>query len=338
MTIISNLTRREWLTTVGATALYSERTTSQSPNNTAVTASREPLRGVLMIVATPYTNEKAVDYEDLAAEVEFLDQRGINGLVWPQYSSDLPYLTHEERLHGMEVLADASRNRLVSLILGVQGTNTGQMLEYANHATAVGCDAMIAMPPSEAHSIDDYREYYTELCHATDKPIFIQTTGGAADRVEPTVEFIIEMSERFPNFGYVKEEYGDTLARMKQFKLHRPNTIKRIFGGTRARAWTYEMRLGMDGTMTGGPQYPEVYTQLWQLHLENRQHEVRELFSQLLMITNLEQYVPGLRAYLMQQRGVFKTHIGRDANYTFSPDAIDEIDYVLQPLKSYFIA
>ena len=71
MTIISNLTRREWLTTVGATALYHERTASQSPNNTVIAASREPLRGVLMIVATPYTNEKAIDYEDLAAEVEF---------------------------------------------------------------------------------------------------------------------------------------------------------------------------------------------------------------------------------------------------------------------------
>ena len=161
MTIISNLTRREWLTTVGATALYHERTTSQSPDNTVVAASREPFRGVLMIVATPYTNEKAIDYEDLAAEVEFLDQRGTNGLVWPQYSSDLPYLTHEERLHGMEVLADSSHDRLVSLILGVQGTNTDQMLEYANHATAVGCDAMIAMPPSETHANHDYREYYT---------------------------------------------------------------------------------------------------------------------------------------------------------------------------------
>jgi hypothetical protein len=36
--------------------------------------------------------------------------------------------------------------------------------------------------------------------------VFIQTSGGAPS-VEPTVEFIVEMAERFPNFGYVKEEH-----------------------------------------------------------------------------------------------------------------------------------
>ena len=82
---------------------------------------------------------------------------------------------------------------------------------------------------------------------------------GEIDRiVATTVDFIVELAEKIPNFGYIKEEYGNTLARMKQAARHRPGAVKRIFGGSRARAWTYEMRLGMDGMMTGGPQYAEV--------------------------------------------------------------------------------
>ncbi len=98
------------------------------------------------------------------------------------------------------------------------------------------------------------------------------------------------------------------------------------------------MRLGMDGTMTGGPQVAEVYTLLWKLHLENKRDELRDLYSKLLLITNVEQYVPGLRPYLMKQRGVFKTHVTRAGDFTFSPVAIAEIDYNLEPLKRYLTA
>ncbi len=59
---------------------------------------------------------------------------------------------------------------------------------------------MIALPPTKAKSLDDYREYYRALCRTTKRPVFIQTSGGARD-VEPTVEFIVELAREFPNFG-----------------------------------------------------------------------------------------------------------------------------------------
>src|SRR5437660_767717 len=76
-----------------------------------------------------------------------------------------------------------------ALVLGVQGPNTEAALDYARHAEELAPDALIAMPPTEAKSVDDFLEYYRALGHATKRPIFIQTTGGAKG-VVPEVKML----------------------------------------------------------------------------------------------------------------------------------------------------
>ncbi len=332
MTAAATLTRRNCLTLLASAALTNTRTLRAE--------DKKPLRGAFMILATPYTSTKAIDYEDLASEVEFLDRCEVQGMVWPQNASDLNYLTKDERMRGMEVIAKAAKGRKPALMLGVQSEDTASMLEYARLAEKLEPDAVIAIPPKKAKSLDDYREYYTELCKLAKRPVFIQTAGGAPD-VEPTVEFIVEMGRKFSNFGYLKEEYKDVktaIGRMKQLAKHRPGAIKIILGASRARGWTYEMRLGMDGTLTGGPMYADVYGHMWNLHLEGKRDEVREVYSKLLLMTNLEPLIPGLRSYMMKRRGVFKTTVSRRGDYTYSPEAVAEIEHNFAALKPYLKA
>src|SRR5450755_4686086 len=92
--------RRQWLSGLSLAAL-----SSRLP---AAGEADKPMRGVFIIMATPYTASKAVDYEDLAREVDFLDRCGVHGMVWPQLASEYARLTKEERFRGMEVIAEAS--------------------------------------------------------------------------------------------------------------------------------------------------------------------------------------------------------------------------------------
>jgi hypothetical protein len=91
----------------------------------------------------------------------------------------------------------------------------------------------------------------------------------------------------------------------------------------------------MDGTLTGGPMYGDVYALIWELHLQNKQDQIREVFSKLLLMGNLEELVPGLRQYMMKRRGVFKTHVSRRGDYTFSPEVVKEIQHNFAALKPY---
>jgi dihydrodipicolinate synthase/N-acetylneuraminate lyase len=303
----------------------------------AAPSTSKPMRGAFMILSTPYTASKAVDYEDFVKEVDFLDRCGVQGLVWPQLLSEYTELTKEERMRGMEVLAKAAKGRKPALIFGVQADDTETMLEYARYSEELAPDGVIAIPPKRAKSIDDYKSYFRALCKVAKRPVFIQTDGGAPG-VDPTTDFIVELAKEFPNFGYVKEEYDPIIPRIEALAKYRPNPIRALFGARYGRGWLYEERYGTDGTMTGGAMYADVYELLWNLHLQNDLQQMREVFSKLLLMLNLDQQIPGVRLYLLKKRGIFKTTVSRKGNYTFSPQAIAEIEYNFEALKPYLKA
>jgi len=299
--------------------------------------SRKPMRGAFMILTTPFTESGAVDWEDLVREVEFCDRGGVHGLVWPQGSSGVAHLTKEERLRGMEVLAKAARGKKAALVLGVQGRDTSEMLEYARHAEALAPDAMIAMPPSGAKSLDEYGSYFRALAKATARPVILQTTGGAPN-LTPPVDLIVGLAREFPNLGYVKEESKPLVERMKAEMAQRP-AMNAVFSATYATNWLYEMRLGIDGVITGMAMYADLMARLWDLHERRQSAELRDAFSRFLLMRNLNDSIPGTDLYVMQKRGIFKTVVtrgdGGHRKLTFSPDEIAEIEYRFEGLKPY---
>jgi 4-hydroxy-tetrahydrodipicolinate synthase len=321
------ITRRQCLAAIaGATLLpfTALQTQAQAANR---------MRGALMILSTPYTEAGEVDYEDLAKEVAYLDQCGVHGLVWPQNSSELQYLSKAERLRGFEVLAEANRGRDMVLVLGVQADDTEGMLEYAKIAEALSPDGMIAIPPTTANSLDDIYQYYEALCEITSRPVFVQTSGGPD--IELTVDFLVRLATDFPNCAYIKEEYGNVQQRIIDEVKHRPNPIKSVITASFGRSWLYEMRLGVDGVMTGGAMYGDIYASLWELQQAGREEELRDCFSKLLLMLNLDSTIPGGRLCVLQKRGVFKTTKSRRGEYSFSPHQIAEIEYRLEALKPY---
>ncbi|HZT30766.1 MAG TPA: dihydrodipicolinate synthase family protein [Bryobacteraceae bacterium] len=323
MTVLA--TRRHFLASLGVAALAGR----------ARAAGAKTLRGVFPIMSTPYTEAKALDFEDLAHEVEFLDRCGAQGMVWPQMASEYWLLSREERMHGMEVLARAARGKRPALILGVQGPDTETALAYARHAESLQPDGLIAMPPSQAKSLDDYRAYYHALAGVSKRPFFIQTTGGAKG-VTMTVDLLVELANEFPNFGYVKEELEPAIQRMKELGRHRP-PIKGIFSGSFGKGMMYEARLGFDGTMPGA-EYADIHAQVWEWQQAGQTEKARDLFGRLLMMIEVGHQIPGARQYILKKRGVFKTTVSRLEKASLGPPEIQEIDFSFEALKPYLRA
>jgi dihydrodipicolinate synthase/N-acetylneuraminate lyase len=335
----SGYSRRECLAILASGAVVSQLRGVQL--NAAV-ATAKPMRGAFMILSTPFTSSGAVDWEDLAREVAFVDRCGAQGMVWPQGSSGLASLTKEERLQGMEVLVKAIQGKKATLGLGVQGKDTREMLEYARRAEALAPDAMIAMPPSAGTSMDDYREYFRALAQVTKRPVIVQTSGGARN-LPPSTDLIVELAREFPNFGYVKEESAPVVERMKALVRQRP-PMRSVFGAELGQGWLYEMRLGLDGVITGNAMYADLMARIWDLHVRGQKEEVRDAYSKFLLMRNLNQQIPGADLYIMKKRGVFKTTVTRrsadgsaatPSELHLSPDAVDEIEYRFAALKPY---
>ncbi|MFN7923307.1 MAG: dihydrodipicolinate synthase family protein [Bryobacteraceae bacterium] len=313
------LTRREWISGLAALPL-------------ANAAATKPMRGIFPIMATPFTESSAVDYEDLEREVEFLTRCRVHGMVWPQLASEYATLSREERIRGMEVLAKAARGKGPALVLGVQGSNLDAAMEYLKKAEDLGPDALIAIPPTEAKSVDDFRRYYAGLAGAAKQPLFIQTTGGAKG-ITPSVELIAGLAKEFPQLGYVKEEAEPVIERMLALAKERP-AVKSLFSGAAGKGMLYEWRLGMDGTMPGSP-FSDIYVRVWDAWQAGDREQARAIFARLLLMINLDTVIPGTRQYIMKRRGVFKTTVSRRQKVKLSAKAIEEIEFCFAGLEPY---
>jgi dihydrodipicolinate synthase/N-acetylneuraminate lyase len=286
----------------------------------AETHRAKSMRGVFIILNTPFTSAGAVDWDDLEREVSFVDRGGCSGIVWPQGSSSVGTLTGDERGRGMELLAKLTRGQRLTLVLGVQGKDTAEMLEYARRADALGTDAMIAMPPTTGTSMDDYRAYFRALGGATKRSVFVQTSGGARN-LFPSPELIVELAREFP-------------------------VLKGIFGASFSTGWLYEMRLGLDGVVSGVGMYADLMGRIWSLHEQGQHDAVRDAFSKFLLMRNLNESIPGTDLYVMKKRGVFKTTARRSGapqpgvppkvtELKLTPVEIEEIEYRFAALKPY---
>ena len=147
---------------------------------------------------------------------------------------------------------------------------------------------------------------------------------------------MLELARELPNFRYVKEEYEPVIQRMSELAKHR-DVIHGVFSGGAGRGMMYEMGLGFDGTMPGAP-YSDVYAQIWSLYQSGQKDKARHVFSQLLLMLNTEQQIPGTRRYIMKKRGVFKTMVSRRDKSLLTPAAIQEIEYQFEALKPYLKA
>ena len=300
----------------------------------SATAVPGDMRGIFVILSTPYTESGAVHYDDLAFQVEWLEQAGAHGLVWPQNSSDYPRLTTEEIMQGFEVLTRANRGRPLTLVLGVQQDSTQDMVKLATFAESLAPDMMIAMPPKVGNSLEDYREYYSALAEVTSRPIMIQTSPNRPD-VEFKTDFILELASQYPNLGYVKEEVQPVFDRI-QALVGQPQ-IQRVYSAMRGRYFAYDLRLGVDGLVSGMSMYAEVFARMWSASRVGNWDAVRDIHGKLLVMLTCETEIPGAGRYLLQRRGIFTTRTQRGRDYSLSAVQIAEIEHNLKGLEPYLV-
>jgi len=321
----------------------------------ASTVTADPrIQGPFLILSTPFTASGAVDFDSLAKEARYVDWCECPGMIWPQSGDSIDLLTTDEKLKGMDVLAETSRDlSTTSLCLGVQGKDTAEMLEFAEHAERLAPAAIISRPPDLGKTQDDMRQYWRALAAVTKRPVILQTTGGVAYRgPAPSVDLLIELAKEFPNFGYVKEEAGSVIARMRALLAAKP-PIRRIFGARGGFGWLYELHLGAEGLITERAIYADVLTRIWRLHQSGSDPDaLRDAYSKFLLMINLGRTHPGdlrgYQLYLWKKRCIFKTttsrHYGSNRSIPATPicselalsdQEIAEIEYRFKALQPH---
>jgi len=94
----------------------------------AVAVTALMMRGPFPILSTPFTNEGAVDYEDLARGVRYVSDSGCPGVIWCQSNDAVDLTTFDEKVRGYEACLRAMEGASAVPTLGVNGTKDDMTL------------------------------------------------------------------------------------------------------------------------------------------------------------------------------------------------------------------
>lgn len=329
------------------------------------------IRGPFPILSTPIEESGAVDYETLCREAKFVGDCGACGMIWPQSEDSVELLSVDEKLKGMELLAETMRGEKAVIAFGCNGRNREDLVVYAKHVEKLAAKypeaniAIISRPPAEGKTRSDVMQYYLELEKHVDRPVIIQTGGGVPYRGPvPDVEMMIELAKRNPKvFGYIKEETGNAdecNARMKREIEAKPH-IHAVFSAWGGWQWLYQSRqIGSEGLITERPAYSDLLAYIWeQMENSDKYGTLNDAYSKYLLMLNLSYFVKGnthsdLRGphlYVLQKRGIFKNRLSREfelvkgrrvapkqtivVNQELSQFQIDEIEACFSSLRPY---
>lgn len=133
----------------------------------------QQMTGVIPAMITLFDEHENVDVQRTRSMVEFLIARGVDGLYLTGSTGEGFLMDHEERKLVVETVVSQVAGR-IPVIVHIGDIGTKKSIALANHAEAVGADAVSSVPPFYwKFSNDDIYTYYKDIAASTDLPMVI---------------------------------------------------------------------------------------------------------------------------------------------------------------------
>lgn len=170
-----------------------------------MTTRGEAFAGLGVAIVTPFKNDK-VDYDALAAQVEFQVEAGTTCLVPVGTTGECPTLSHEEHEEVVAKTVQFAKGR-AKVMAGTGSNSTTEALRLTRCAEKVGADAVLIVGPYyNKPTQEGFYQHFKALNDAVGIPICIYNIPGRTSKnIEP--ETIIRLAE-LKNIAAVKEATG----------------------------------------------------------------------------------------------------------------------------------
>ncbi len=164
-------------------------------------------QGSIPALVTPFTTEGAVDEQAFAAHVEWQISEGSSGLVPVGTTGESPTLSHAEHKRVVELCVEVA-NKRVPVIAGAGSNNTVEAIELAEHAQAVGADALLVVTPYyNKPTQKGLIAHYKAIAEAVSLPIIIYNIPGRSV-IDMTPETMGALAKAHKNIVGVKDATG----------------------------------------------------------------------------------------------------------------------------------
>jgi 4-hydroxy-tetrahydrodipicolinate synthase len=246
--------------------------------------SQHQWSGVFPALTTKFTAADAIDWDAMAAHLEFQLDAGVHGLVIAGSLGENSTLSPQEKLEMVRFFAESDR-RGRPLLAGIAESSTRDARSFAAAAEDAGADGFMLLPPMRYPS--DKREtltYLQEVAAATSLPIMLYNNPVAYGTDLDPDDFA-RLADN-PRFVAIKESSEDTrrLAAIRR----RVGDRFALFCGVDDLALE-SFAMGAEGWIAGlVVAFPRECVRLWELCRDGKWEQARGLYEWFLPLLHLD--------------------------------------------------
>ncbi|MGE0608074.1 MAG: dihydrodipicolinate synthase family protein [Pirellulales bacterium] len=289
-------------------------------------SASHPIRGVLPVFQTPFLEDESIDFGTLQREVEWLYDRGADGIVMAMVSETLRLSSEErEQLAAAACRFGCDRGAVVISV----GAESSRLAErYSRQAEAAGAHAVMAIPPVSVGLADDeLLRYYERIIRCLNIPVIVQDASGYVGR-PMSIDLQARLLKEFGDRVRYKPEANPIGPRLTALRQATGGQAQ-VFEGTGGIALVESHARGIVGTMPGAEMIDGLVA-LWRALEAGDSRRVERLAPLVAIIVSLQTSLDAFLAvekYLLRKQGIFSNeHVRGPRGYALDDITRQQVD------------
>lgn len=169
------------------------------------------LKGTIVAMVTPFTKEDEVDEAGMRENINYLIDRGVDGLLVAGTTGESATITHDEQRKMIDILVDEVNGK-VKAIAGAGSNSSKEALGLVQYAENAGADAALVITPyynkPQQHGLVEHYKFLNERTEIPKIVYNVPSRTGTDIEVETIVEVakldgIVAIKEANPDMDKV---------------------------------------------------------------------------------------------------------------------------------------
>jgi len=273
------------------------------------TTSARPLRGVLPIAPTVFTDSGEIDVDGQRRVLDCMVDQGVDAICLLANFSEQFSLTDEERNELAETCLVHVAGR-VPVIVTCSHFSTRIAAARGRRAAALGAAMLMLMPPYHGAGLradeDGMLAHFAAVADAARIPIMVQDA--PISGVPLSVPFLVRLATHVPLVTSFKIEVAGAAAKLRALIAAGGDAIAGPFDGEESITLMADLDAGALGTMPSAL-LPDLIKGVLTHYVAGRRADAVAAYARILPLINFENRQCGLRACkaVMKQGGVIRS-------------------------------
>jgi 2-keto-3-deoxy-L-arabinonate dehydratase len=270
---------------------------------------RMPLRGVLPIAPTPFTESGDVDVDGQRRVLDCMIDQGVDAICVLANFSEQFLLTDDER-HRLTELALTHVAGRVPVIVTCSHFSTRIAAERGRRAASLGAAMLMLMPPYHGVSLradeDGILSHFGAVADAARIPLMVQDA--PLSGVHLSVPFLVRVAQTVPLVNAFKIEVPGAAAKLRALIAAGGDAIVSPCDGEESVTLMADLDAGALGTMPSAL-VPDLIKEVLTHYAAGRRADAAAAYARILPLITFENRQCGLRACktVMKEGGVIKS-------------------------------